>query len=303
MTSAIRNDVNPQLSRYIRAASGFPLISAEEEQELVRRWRDCRDERAVQTLIEAHLRLVVKIAARYRGYGIASEELISEGNVGLMRATAQFSPDHGARFSTYATWWIRSAIQEYVLRTSSMVKMGTTSAQRRLFFNLRRAKAFVQANDDGDLQPQEVAKIADMLRVPAHEVISMNRRMAAPDSSLNVSFSETDGTERQDWLADETDSQETIIADADERRIRGAQLRQVMKVLNDRERHIVIERRLKDKPTKMRVLASQYGVSNERIRQIEDKALSKLRQAMMGGVSSPEQCAPRTGHLPGSALM
>jgi RNA polymerase sigma-32 factor len=298
MASAIRNDIGPELSRYIRATNSYPLISADEEQDLVRRWRDEGDKQAVQTLIQSHLRLVVKIAAGYRGYGVLPEELISEGNVGLVRATTRFTPDHGARFSTYATWWIRSAIQEYVLRTSSIVRMGTTSAQKKLFFNLRRVKAFVQANDGGDLQPQQVARIADLLRVPTHEVVSMNRRMAAPDSSLNVSLPKAEGSERQDWLAEGADSHETTIADQDERLARGAQLRDVMCVLNDRERHIVIERRLKDEPTKIRILASHYGVSNERIRQIEEGALSKLRQAMMGTMSSlgAARSAGRRGH-------
>jgi RNA polymerase sigma-32 factor len=242
--------------------------------------RDEQDVEAAHKLVTSHLRLVAKIAMRYRGYGLPVAELIAEGNIGMMQAVKRFNPDRGFRLATYAIWWIRAAIQEYILHSWSLVKMGTTSAQKKLFFNLRRLKGRMKALDDGDLQPEQVASIARMLDVPEADVISMNRRMAAPDHSLNATVRLDGEGEWQDWLTDESESQEVVVADRQELTGRKALLSDALQKLNQRERHIIVERRLRDAPTTLEGLSLQYGISRERVRQIETRALQKLRISM-----------------------
>jgi RNA polymerase sigma-32 factor len=256
------------------------MLSAEEELALAHRWRDQEDTEAAHKLVTSHLRLVAKIAMGYRGYGLPIGELISEGNVGMMQAVKRFDPDRGFRLATYAMWWIRAAIQEYILHSWSLVKMGTTAAQKKLFFNLRRLKGQMQAIDDGDLQPEQVAKIAHALDVPEQDVINMNRRLTAPDHSLNAPLRSDSEGEWQDWLVDDSESQETVIGEQEEVSGRKALLGSALKTLNDRERHILIERRLQDNPTTLEDLSQQYNISRERVRQIEVRAFEKLQKAM-----------------------
>ena len=281
MASAVIN-VAPEgnLTRYLQEIRKFPMLTAEEELELSRRWRDNQDMEAAHKLVTSHLRLVAKIAMGYRGYGLPVGELISEGNVGMMQAVKRFDPDRGFRLATYAMWWIRAAIQEYILHSWSLVKMGTTAAQKKLFFNLRRLKGQMQAIEDGDLQPEQVAKIAHALDVPEQDVISMNRRLTAPDHSLNAPVRSDSEGEWQDWLVDETESQESAIAEREEMSGRKALLNGALKALNERERHILIERRLKDNPTTLEELSQQYGISRERVRQIEVRAFEKLQKVI-----------------------
>jgi RNA polymerase sigma-32 factor len=279
------------LTRYLQEIRKFPMLSAEEELELSRRWRDHEDMEAAHKLVTSHLRLVAKIAMGYRGYGLPVGELISEGNVGMMQAVKRFDPDRGFRLATYAMWWIRAAIQEYILHSWSLVKMGTTASQKKLFFNLRRLKGQMQAIDDGDLQPEQVAKIAHALDVPEQDVISMNRRLSAPDHSLNAPVRSDSEGEWQDWLVDESDSQETAIAEHEELSGRKALLASALKTLNERERHILIERRLKDNPTTLEELSQQYGISRERVRQIEVRAFEKLQRAMHAQVAEQRRAA------------
>ena len=267
------------LSRYLQEIRKFPMLAPEEELALARRWKDHGDEKAAHKLVTSHLRLVAKIAMGYRGYGLPVGELISEGNVGMMQAVRRFDPERGFRLATYAMWWIRAAIQEYILHSWSLVKMGTTAAQKKLFFNLRRLKGQMQAIDDGDLQPEQVAKIARALDVPEQDVISMNRRLAAPDHSLNAPVRAESEGEWQDWLVDDTETQEEALAEADEMGQRKALLDKALGTLNDRERHIFTERRLKDEPTTLEELSQHYGISRERVRQIEKEALAKLRKS------------------------
>jgi RNA polymerase sigma-32 factor len=273
------------LTRYLQEIRKFPMLSAEEELELSRRWRDNQDMEAAHKLVTSHLRLVAKIAMGYRGYGLPVGELISEGNVGMMQAVKRFDPDRGFRLATYAMWWIRAAIQEYILHSWSLVKMGTTAAQKKLFFNLRRLKGQMQAIDDGDLKPEQVAKIAHALDVPEQDVISMNRRLSAPDHSLNAPVRSDSEGEWQDWLVDDTESQESAIAEREELSGRKALLNSALKTLNERERHILIERRLKDNPTTLEDLSQQYGISRERVRQIEVRAFEKLQRSMHAKVA------------------
>jgi RNA polymerase sigma-32 factor len=273
------------LSRYLQEIRKFPMLTAEEELELSRRWRDNQDMEAAHKLVTSHLRLVAKIAMGYRGYGLPVGELISEGNVGMMQAVKRFDPDRGFRLATYAMWWIRAAIQEYILHSWSLVKMGTTAAQKKLFFNLRRLKGQMQAIDDGDLKPEQVAKIAHALDVPEQDVISMNRRLSAPDHSLNAPVRADSEGEWQDWLVDDAESQETTIAEREELSGRKALLNSALKTLNERERHILIERRLKDNPTTLEDLSQQYGISRERVRQIEVRAFEKLQRSMHAKVA------------------
>ena len=268
------------LTRYLQEIRKFPMLSPEEELELSRRWRDHQDMDAAHKLVTSHLRLVAKIAMGYRGYGLPVGELISEGNVGMMQAVKRFDPDRGFRLATYAMWWIRAAIQEYILHSWSLVKMGTTAAQKKLFFNLRRLKGQMQAIEDGDLRPEQVAKIAHALDVPEQDVVSMNRRLSAPDHSLNAPVRADSEGEWQDWLVDESESQETSIAEREEMTGRKALLANALKTLNERERHILIERRLKDNPTTLEDLSQQYNISRERVRQIEVRAFEKLQKAM-----------------------
>jgi RNA polymerase sigma-32 factor len=273
------------LTRYLQEIRKFPMLTAEEEGTLSRRWRDSEDLEAAHKLVTSHLRLVAKIAMGYRGYGLPLGELISEGNVGMMQAVKRFDPERGFRLATYAMWWIRAAIQEYILHSWSLVKMGTTAAQKKLFFNLRRLKGQMQAIDDGDLQPEQVAKIAHALDVPEQDVVSMNRRLTAPDHSLNASVRADGEGEWQDWLIDDTESQETSIGEREELSGRKSLLANALKTLNDRERHILIERRLKENPTTLEDLSQQYNVSRERVRQIEVRAFEKLQKSMQTAIA------------------
>jgi RNA polymerase sigma-32 factor len=265
---------------YLNEISRYPLLSLEEEQALAYRWRDHQDLDAAHKLVTSHLRLVTKIALNYRGYGLPVGEMISEGNIGMMQAVKRFDPDRGFRLATYAMWWIRAAIQEYIMHNWSLVKIGTTAAQKKLFFNLRRLKGQMRAIDDGDLKSEQVASIARTLDVPEEDVISMNRRIAAPDHSLNAPIRLDGEGEWQDWLPDEADSQEAVIADRQELSGRKALLSGALQKLNQRERHIIFERRLKDDPTTLEGLSQHYGISRERVRQIETRGLQKLRKSM-----------------------
>src|SRR5882757_2898417 len=273
------------LSRYLQEIRELPMLAQDEEFILAKRWQEHQDTEAAHRLVTSHLRLVAKIAMGYRGYGLPLSELISEGNVGMMQAVRRFDPDRGFRLATYAMWWIRAAIQEYILHSWSLVKMGTTAAQKKLFFNLRRLKGQMQAIDDGDLQPEQVAKIARVLDVPEQDVVSMNRRLAAPDHSLNAPVRQDSEGEWQDWLVDESETQETAIADREELTGRKALLAGALKTLNERERDILIERRLKDNPTTLEDLSQQYNISRERVRQIEVRAFEKLQKAMKAQIA------------------
>ncbi len=269
------------LSRYLTEIRKFPMLAKDEEFMLAKAWKEHEDSEAAHRLVTSHLRLVAKIAMGYRGYGLPIGEVISEGNVGLMQAVKKFEPDKGFRLATYAMWWIRASIQEYILRSWSLVKMGTTAAQKKLFFNLRKAKSQISAFQDGDLRPEQVSEIATKLGVLDSEVISMNRRLSGPDASLNAPLRVDGESEWQDWLEDETAvSQETYVAENQERTIRMSLLEAAMTELTDRERHILTERRLKDNPTTLEELASEYGVSRERVRQIEVRAFEKLQKSM-----------------------
>jgi len=269
------------LSRYLTEIRKFPMLAKDEEFMLAKAWKEHEDSDAAHRLVTSHLRLVAKIAMGYRGYGLPIGEVISEGNVGLMQAVKKFEPDKGFRLATYAMWWIRASIQEYILRSWSLVKMGTTAAQKKLFFNLRKAKSQISAFQEGDLHPDQVSQIATKLGVLDSEVISMNRRLSGPDASLNAPLRVDGESEWQDWLEDETAvSQETYVAENQERTIRMSLLEDAMTELTDRERHILTERRLKDSPTTLEDLASQYGVSRERVRQIEVRAFEKLQKSM-----------------------
>ncbi|HXU99059.1 MAG TPA: RNA polymerase sigma factor RpoH [Caulobacteraceae bacterium] len=269
------------LSRYLTEIRKFPMLAKDEEFMLAKRWREHEDPAAAHRLVTSHLRLVAKIAMGYRGYGLPIGEVISEGNVGLMQAVKKFEPDKGFRLATYAMWWIRASIQEYILRSWSLVKMGTTAAQKKLFFNLRKAKSEISALEEGDLRPEQVSQIATKLGVLDSEVISMNRRLAGPDASLNAPLRSDSESEWQDWLEDkEAVSQETQLAEDEERSLRMGLLEEAMTELSDRERHILTQRRLKDDPTTLETLAAEYGVSRERVRQIEVRAFEKLQKAM-----------------------
>ncbi|MDG2313154.1 MAG: RNA polymerase sigma factor RpoH [Alphaproteobacteria bacterium] len=270
------------LSRYLQEIRKFPMLSHEEEFMLAKRWLDNEDIDAAHKMVTSHLRLVAKIAMGYRGYGLPLAEMISEGNVGLMQAVKKFDPDKGFRLATYAMWWIKAAMQEYILHSWSLVKMGTTAAQKKLFFNLRRMKGRLKALDEGDLSPENVAKIATELKVAESDVVSMNRRLSGPDASLNAPVrSDGDGEgEWMDWLVDESESHEVILAEEDELLKRREMLSQAMTSLNDRERHILTERRLKENPQTLEELSLDYGISRERVRQIEVRAFEKLQKAI-----------------------
>jgi RNA polymerase sigma-32 factor len=269
------------LSRYLTEIRKFPMLAKDEEFMLAQRWKEHQDSDAAHKMVTSHLRLVAKIAMGYRGYGLPIGEVISEGNVGLMQAVKKFEPEKGFRLATYAMWWIRASIQEYILRSWSLVKMGTTAAQKKLFFNLRKAKSQIAAFQDGDLHPEQVSAIATKLGVLDSEVISMNRRLSGPDASLNAPLRADGESEWQDWLADDEQvSQETVVAENEEKSLRMTLLEEAMVELTDRERHILTERRLKDDPTTLEELAAQYGVSRERVRQIEVRAFEKLQKSM-----------------------
>jgi RNA polymerase sigma-32 factor len=268
------------LSRYLSEIRKFPLLEPEEEYMFAKRWREHEDSEAARRLVTSHLRLVAKIAMGYRGYGLPVSEIVAEGNVGLMQAVKRFEPDRGFRLATYAMWWIRAAIQEYILRSWSQVKMGTTAAQKKLFFNLRKAKSRIGALDEGDMRPEQVREIADKLAVPEEEVVNMNRRLSAPDSSLNAPLRSDSESEWQDWLVDDTLDQETRLADAEEMGERHDLLTSALGELTDRERDIIQSRRLRDDPATLEDLSQKYGVSRERVRQIEVRAFEKLQQQM-----------------------
>ncbi len=269
------------LNRYLTEIKKFPLLQPEEEYMLAKRWTEHQDTEAAAKLVNSHLRLVAKIAMGYRGYGLPVSELISEGNIGLMQGVKKFEPDRGFRLATYAMWWIRASIQEFILRSWSLVKMGTTAAQKKLFFNLRRMKNQIEAFEDGDLKPEDVTKIATDLGVSEEDVISMNRRMAmGGDTSLNVPLREEGDGQWQDWLVDTDPLQDERVADAQESRVRHELLVEAMDALNDRERHILTERRLTDDPKTLEELSQVYAVSRERIRQIEVRAFEKLQKAL-----------------------
>lgn len=270
------------LNRYLQEIRKFPMLEQEEEYMLAKRWVEDQDTEAAHALVTSHLRLAAKIAMGYRGYGLPQAEVISEANVGLMQAVKRFDPEKGFRLATYAMWWIRASIQEYILRSWSLVKLGTTSAQKKLFFNLRKAKARIGALEDGDLRPEHVDRIAHDLNVTKEEVISMNRRLSGGDASLNATIS-ADGegaAEWQDWLEDETADQASDYAEHDELEIRRELMAEAMAVLNEREQDILTQRRLMDAPVTLDELSRQYRVSRERIRQIEVRAFEKLQTKM-----------------------
>ncbi|MCS6987132.1 MAG: RNA polymerase sigma factor RpoH [Sphingomonadaceae bacterium] len=270
------------LNRYLAEIRKFPILEPEEEYMLAKRWQEHQDPEAAAKLVTSHLRLVAKIAMGYRGYGLPLSELIAEGNIGLMQGVRKFEPDRGFRLATYAMWWIKAAIQEYILRSWSLVKIGTTAAQKKLFFNLRRLKGKIAAIDDGDLRPEDVKKIAADLGVSEDEVVSMNRRMLkGGDTSLNAPLRDDGEGEWQDWLVDESPPQDELIAEAQEADIRHDLLREALMTLSDRERHILTQRRLVDEPQTLEELSKEYGVSRERIRQIEVRAFEKLQKEMM----------------------
>ncbi|GGA23490.1 RNA polymerase sigma factor RpoH [Neptunicoccus cionae] len=271
------------LSRYMQEIRKFPMLEPDEEYMLGKAWIDHEDTEAAHKLVTSHLRLAAKIAMGYRGYGLPTAEVISEANVGLMQAVKRFEPDKGFRLATYAMWWIRASIQEYILRSWSLVKMGTTSAQKKLFFNLRKAKNRIGALEEGDLRPENVKRIANDLNVTEDEVISMNRRMSGGDASLNARVGGEEGdsaAEWQDWLEDETADQADSYAESDELKARRALMLESMDVLNDREKDILMQRKLQDSPTTLEDLSGEYGVSRERIRQIEVRAFEKLQEKM-----------------------
>ncbi len=270
------------LNRYLQEIRQFPMLTADEEYMLAKRWGEHADRNAAHKLVTSHLRLVAKIAMGYRGYGLPVSELIAEGNIGLMQGVKKFDPERGFRLATYAMWWIKAAIQEYILRSWSLVKIGTTAAQKKLFFNLRRLKSKLEAVEDGDLKPETVSKIATTLLVSEDDVVSMNRRMAmGGDTSLNTPLREDGDGEWQDWLADDGPIQDEIVAEQQESTQRGALLSQAMTVLNDRERHILTARRLQDDPATLEDLAQVYSISRERVRQIEVRAFEKLQKAVV----------------------
>ncbi len=268
------------LARYLAEIRKFPMLEPTEEFMLAKRWQEHQDKEAAHKMVTSHLRLVAKIAMGYRGYGLPMSEVISEGNVGLMQAVKRFDPDKGFRLATYAMWWIRAAIQEYILHSWSLVKIGTTAAQKKLFFNLRRVKGQLKALEEGDLHPDTVKEIATRLSVPEEDVVNMNRRLTAPDHSLNAPVKIDGDGEWQDWLVDEGDSQETTLAESQEFGHRKRLLDNALKLLNARERRILSERRLKDEPTTLEDLSAEFGISRERVRQIEVRAFDKVQRAI-----------------------
>jgi RNA polymerase sigma-32 factor len=268
------------LARYLAEIRQFPMLEQSEEFMLAKRWQQHQDTEAAHKMVTSHLRLVAKIAMGYRGYGLPMSEVISEGNVGLMQAVKRFDPDKGFRLATYAMWWIRAAIQEYILHSWSLVKIGTTAAQKKLFFNLRRVKGQLKALEEGDLRPETVKEIATRLDVPESDVVDMNRRLAAPDHSLNAPVRMDGEGEWQEWLVDEGDSQETMLAESQEFGKRQKLLDRALKLLNPRERRILSERRLKDEPTTLEDLSKEFGISRERVRQIEVRAFDKVQRAI-----------------------
>jgi RNA polymerase sigma-32 factor len=280
------------LSRYLTEIRKFPLLAPEEEYMFAKRWKEHEDPEAARRLVTSHLRLVAKIAMGYRGYGLPISEIVSEGNVGLMQAVKRFDADKGFRLATYAMWWIRASIQEYVLRSWSLVKMGTTAAQKKLFFNLRKAKNNIGAIEDGDLTPDHTTTLADQLGVTETEVTEMNRRLSGGDASLNAPLRSESESEWQDWLADDTADQETRLAEREEMGDRHELLMGAMKDLTERERDILQARRLQDEPATLEELSQKYGVSRERVRQIEVRAFEKLQRGMKVAMTTAALPAP-----------
>ncbi len=283
------------LSRYLAEIRKFPLLKPEEEYMFAKAWREHEDPEAARKLVTSHLRLVAKIAMGYRGYGLPVSEIVAEGNVGLMQAVKRFEPDRGFRLATYAMWWIRASIQEYILRSWSLVKLGTTAAQKKLFFNLKKAKTHIDALEEGDMTHEHVAVLADRLGVTEREVVDMNRRLSAPDSSLNTPLKTESDAEWQDWLVDETLDQETRLAERDELNERRELLNAALGELNEREREIIVARRLTDDPQTLEKLSWKYGVSRERVRQIEMHAFQKLQTQMKRAL------ADKRSHVAGGA--
>jgi RNA polymerase sigma-32 factor len=276
------------LARYLQEIRRFPMLEPDEEYMLAKKWRDYGDRNAAQKLVTSHLRLVAKIAMGYRGYGLPIGEVVSEGNVGLMQAVKKFEPERGFRLATYAMWWIRASIQEYILRSWSLVKMGTTANQKKLFFNLRKAKGNISALEEGDLKPDQVAHIATRLGVSERDVVDMNRRMSG-DMSLNAPMREDNEGEWQDWLVDESASQENLLADQEEISHRHGALMEALSGLNERERKIFEARRLREEPITLEALSEEYGVSRERVRQIEVRAFEKVQEAVRSKLVLQEQ--------------
>jgi RNA polymerase sigma-32 factor len=268
------------LSRYLSEIRKFPLLAPEEEYMLAKRWKAHEDPEAARKLVTSHLRLVAKIAMGYRGYGLPVSEIVAEGNVGLMQAVKRFDPERGFRLATYAMWWIRASIQEFILRSWSLVKIGTTSDQKKLFFNLRKAKNKINAIEEGDLTPEHVAKLADQLGVSETELVNMNRRLSGPDSSLNAPLRIDGDAEWQDWLPDDTIDQETRLAESEEVDERRALLNAALGELPEREREIIRARRLQDDPATLEELSHKFGISRERVRQIEVRAFDRLQKSM-----------------------
>jgi RNA polymerase sigma-32 factor len=283
---ALSIEISPErnLSRYLQAIRKFPMLAPEEEFTLAKNWREKDHAESAHKLVTSHLRLVAKIAMGYRGYGLPLGELISEGNLGMMQAVKRFDPDRGFRLATYAMWWIRAAMQEYILHSWSLVKMGTTAAQKKLFFNLRKLKGQMQAIEEGDMTPEHVTTIADRLNVAENEVVNMNRRLSSPDHSLNAPMRRDGEGEWMDWLVDDGENQETLLGDAEELNDRRRLLAGAMTTLTDRERHILNERRLKDAPSTLEFLSKQYGISRERVRQIEVRAFEKIQKSVRNAV-------------------
>jgi RNA polymerase sigma-32 factor len=280
------------LSRYLSEIRKFPLLEPQQEFMLAKAWREHGDTKAAHQLVTSHLRLVAKIAMGYRGYGLPVAELISEGNVGMMQAVKRFDPDRGFRLATYAMWWIRASIQEYILHSWSLVKMGTTAAQKKLFFNLRKAKNNIGAIEEGDLTPDHTTTLADQLGVTETEVTEMNRRLSGGDASLNAPLRSESESEWQDWLADDTADQETRLAEREEMGDRHELLIGAMKDLTERERDILQARRLQDEPATLEELSQKYGVSRERVRQIEVRAFEKLQSGMKAAMTTAALPAP-----------
>ncbi len=294
------SDAEGSLNKYLQEIRKFPMLAPDEEFMLGKRWKEHGDTKAAHKLITSHLRLVAKIAMGYRGYGLPIGEVISEGNIGLMQAVKKFEPDKGFKLATYAMWWIKASIQEYVLRSWSLVKIGTTASQKKLFFNLRKIKGRIQAVEEGDLKPENVKYIAKTLGVDEADVISMNRRMGG-DSSLNSPLrADADGDgEWQDWLVDDKDSQESVLAENQESRIRNSLLGDALTKLNDRERRVIEARKLQDEPATLDDLSKEFNVSRERIRQIEVRAFEKLQKAVKN--AAQKALAPRVKQLAGAS--
>ena len=278
--------VDGGLSRYFREVWTFPMLEKEEEQMLAIRWRDKQDTDAAHKLVTSHLRLVAKMAMKYRGYGLPVADLVSEGNIGLMKAVKKFNPDLGFRLSTYAMWWIKASITEYILKSWSLVKLGTVASQKKLFFSLRNLKSRLNILDNGELTSEQAKQLSDAMRVSSDEIVNMNRRLSTRDLSLNAPMSkDEEGAEFQDSLVDNTPTPETLVANAEERGHQSAILKEALKTLPERERNILSERRLKDNPLTLKKLGQEYGISRERVRQLEVRAFEKVQKAVKAAIA------------------